>query len=59
MPPKMGRPTDDPKTNNTRIRLSDDDVLKLNYCAQTLAIKKADVIRMGIREIYDRLKEKE
>ena len=51
-----GRPTDDPKILNTRIRLSEEDTMRLEYCAEKLGVKKSEVIRRGIREIYERLK---
>ena len=53
---KMGRPTDDPKTYDTRIRLSSNDVLLLNECCRVTGMTKADVIRLGIRKVYDGLK---
>ena len=55
MSPKAGRPTDDPKTLNTRIRLSEDDIKRLEYCVRVTGMKKSEIIRQGIREIYDRL----
>ena len=55
MSPK-GRPTDDPKTLNTRIRLSEEDVQRLEFCVQATGMKKSEVIRQGIKEVYDRLK---
>lgn len=54
MAPK-GRPTDDPKTLSTRIRLSEDDVQRLDFCTQQTGKTKADIIRQGIKEVYDRL----
>lgn len=57
MAPKMGRPTDDPKTLNTRIRLSPEDVRRLEYCAEKTGQTKAEIIRQGIRAVYDRLNE--
>lgn len=56
MNPQVGRPTDDPKILNTRIRLSENDIVKLNYCTERLGIKKAEVIRMGINRVYEDLK---
>lgn len=56
MNPQVGRPTDDPKILNTRIRLSENDIVKLNYCTERLGIKKAEVIRMGINKVYEDLK---
>lgn len=53
---QKGRPTDDPKTLNTRIRLSDEDVQRLEFCVQATGMKKSEVIRQGIKEVYERLK---
>ena len=55
MSPK-GRPTNEPKTLNTRIRLSDEVVQRLEYCVQITGLKKSEIIRQGIREVYERLK---
>lgn len=57
MSPRTGRPTDDPKNLNTRIRLSAEDVQRLEYCAKKTGQSKAEIIRQGIRGVYDRLKE--
>lgn len=54
---KMGRPTDDPKILNTRIRLSQSDVEMLNYCAEITGFNKSEIIRIGIKEVYKKLKE--
>ncbi len=51
-----GRPTDDPKILSTRVRLSRDDIQRLEYCAQVTGMKKSEVIRQGIKEVYERLK---
>ena len=53
---KMGRPTDDPKKHDTRIRMTDEDVQILNFCAEKTGMTKTDVIRMGIRKVYEELK---
>lgn len=58
MSPRTGRPTDEPKTNQQRIRLSDKDMEMLNYCCEVTGKTKADIIREGIREIYGRLQNK-
>ena len=57
MSPK-GRPTDNPKNLNTRIRLSDEDVQMLEFCAEKTGLTKSEIIRQGIREVYEKLKEK-
>lgn len=55
MSPK-GRPTDDPKTLSTRIRLSEEDVQRLEYCAEKTGMTKSEIIRLGIKEVYEKLK---
>lgn len=56
MSPRTGRPTDNPKKHETRIRMSDEDVEILNYCCKMTGKSKADVIREGIREVYAKIK---
>ena len=58
MSPRTGRPTKDPKKHETRIRISDEDVKILEICCQKTGLSKADVIRQGIREVYEQVKEK-
>lgn len=56
MSPKLGRPTDNPKKHETRIRMTDEDLRILEYCSEKLGKTKSDIIRMGIREVYDKIK---
>lgn len=58
MAPRTGRPTDNPKRHETRIRMSDEDVELLNYCCKVTGRTKADIIRMGIRKVYNELEKK-
>jgi len=51
--PRTGRPTDDPKKNETRIRMSDNDIEMLNYCCEVLSLTKAEVIRQGVKNMYE------
>ncbi len=53
---KIGRPTQSPKTHNTRIRLSDEDIAKLEYCKEATGMTYADIIRKGIEKVYTELK---
>lgn len=59
MSPRTGRPTDNPKQLSTRVRLSQEDVDRLEYCADKTGQSKADIIRQGIKSVYDRLKREE
>lgn len=53
---KMGRPTDDPKTLNTRVRLSENDVKMLEYCSEKTGLTKSEIIRRGIELVYNKIK---
>lgn len=56
MSPRTGRPTDDPKKHDTRIRMTDEDVRILEYCAKETGLTKTEIIRQGIREVYAKIK---
>lgn len=59
MSPRTGRPpSKDPKKNETRIRMSDNDVEKLEFCCKKTGMSKADVIRRGIELVYKEVSEK-
>ena len=51
-----GRPTSEPQNHETSIRMSDDDIRLLEICCQKTGMTKADVIRQGIREVYEKIK---
>lgn len=54
---KMGRPTNNPKTIQTRIRMSKEEAEKLEFCAREKNITKTEVIRLGINKVYQEIKE--
>jgi predicted DNA-binding protein len=54
MSPRTGRPTDNPKTLNTRIRLSEKDKKRLEFCCAVLNITQAEIIRQGIEQMYEK-----
>lgn len=56
MSPRTGRPTNDPKNLSTRIRLSEEDISILEFCCEKTGLKKSEIIRKGIREVYNKLK---
>lgn len=56
MSPRTGRPTNNPKKHETRIRMSDEDIEILEYCCKITGKTKADIIREGIREVYAQIK---
>lgn len=57
MSPKTGRPpSKNPKKHETRIRMSNEDVEILEYCCKVTGMSRSDVIRQGIRKVYESLK---
>lgn len=58
MSPRTGRPTSEPKKLSTRVRLSDADIERLKYCCDKTGLTKAEIIRKGIKVVYDSLHEK-
>lgn len=56
MSPRTGRPTDNPKKHETRIRMSDEDIEILKICSEKTGLTKAEIIRKGIREVYNKIK---
>ena len=56
MSPRTGRPTNDPKILCTRIRLSQNDIDMLEFCCKKTGETKAEIIRQGIKTVYENLK---
>ncbi len=50
-----GKMTDDPKVFQTKIRMSEEDIMILDYCVKATGKTKADIIREGIRKVYAEL----
>ena len=59
MSPRTGRPTNDKKGSKINIRLSENDLAKLEYCSQRTKLTRAEIIRKGIDTIYNSLRETE
>ena len=49
---KKGRPTNNPKNIQMRIRLTKDESEKLKFCAENLNKTMTDVVVMGIEQVY-------
>lgn len=57
MSPRNGRPpSKNPKIHETRIRMSDTDIEKLEFCCCKTGLTKSDIIRKGIDKVYKELK---
>ncbi len=54
--PRTGRPTDDPKKISMPVRLSEDDIRRLEYCSDKTGKSKAEIIRIGIKKVYNEIR---
>ena len=52
---KMGRPTDNPRTKQISVRLSEKEIEMLGICAERLGTTRANVLVMGVEKIYKEL----
>ena len=55
VPKKMGRPTDSPKIYQLRVRFSEEGKELLEKCSEKTGLSKSDVIRLGIKKVYESL----
>lgn len=54
MSPRTGRPTDDPKKERVGFRLSDEEIKMLDCCCEVFGLSKTEIIRQGIKEMYEK-----
>jgi len=59
--PKTGRPPigDSSKDRGYRIRMSDEELERLSFCSEVLQIPKSEVIRQGLKKMYEEAKKRE
>ena len=53
---KMGRHTENPKTETIKIRATKDDRNKLLYCCEKANKTQYEIVMQGIDEVYRELK---
>lgn len=53
MSAKRGRPTDSPKDTIVKVRMDKEIVAMLDECTEKLDATRSEVIRTGIRKVYD------
>lgn len=53
---KIGRPTNNPKNDELKIRISEEDKEKLEYCVSKTNKNKSEIVREGIDKVYNELK---
>lgn len=56
---KRGRPKKpNSKRNDTRLRMTDEQLEMLNYCCEKTGRTKTDVMMLGLEMVYNELKQK-
>lgn len=50
--------SDDSKRNQYRLRMSDEELEKLEFCCEKLLLTKSEVIRSGLDAMYQKALEK-
>lgn len=53
---KMGRPTNNPRVVQTRIRMSEEEAQMLEECAKSLNTTKTEIVIIGIKKVYADIK---
>lgn len=53
---KMGRPTNNPKNYQTRIRMTQEEWDKLEHCSKVMSKTKTEIVNLGVDKIYNELK---
>lgn len=54
---KVGRPkSENPRRNNTRLRMNDEEVAMLEYCAEQTGKTKTEILMLGLEKVYNEIK---
>jgi len=53
MSSRLGRPTDAPKTSTIKVRLSDNDIEKLDFLCGKTGKSKSEIVRNGIDKVFE------
>ncbi len=53
---KMGRPTESPKNKLLQVRVDNETLDKLDFCANSTQTSRSDVVRRGIDKVFDDIK---
>lgn len=52
---RTGRPTDNPKKIQLKVRITSSEKNKLEKCSDALGISQSDVVRKGIDYVYQNI----
>lgn len=54
----MGRPTDNPREERLGFRVSEEESKMIQYCIKHSGMSKSDILRLGIKKVYEEIKNK-
>lgn len=57
MCPRLGRPTDNKKTERFEVRLTPEEMKKVQECAEKMGITKTEVVKRGIQLVAEKASE--
>ncbi|MGY0393983.1 hypothetical protein [Fusobacterium sp. SYSU M8A802] len=52
---KIGRPKGINKNIQTRIRMTEEEAQKLEFCAKEMNVTKTDIVILGIEKVYQEI----
>lgn len=52
----MGRPTTNPRNIELKVRISNEDKERLDYCTKNSNKTKSEIVREGIEKVYSEIK---
>lgn len=56
MSPRTGRPTENPKYGQIKVRATEDDKKKLAYCCERTGMTQYEVVMKGIDKVYNEIR---
>lgn len=56
MSPRTGRPTNNPKTEQIKIRATKEDRMLLDECCEKMNLTQYEVVMNGIRKVHAEIK---
>lgn len=59
MSPRTGRPTQNPKTKEIKIRATTEDREKLIFCCEKTGKSQYEIVMEGIENVYQKIRETE
>lgn len=56
MSPRIGRPTENPKNKEIKVRATSQDRERLLYCCEKTGLSQYEIVMQGLNEVYKKIK---